>query len=184
VNNKQQQHKPLEQVLGLTAAFALGAVLTAAPAKADLTADLLARSEANKAVNDKKRLLTSSANVARSRTVTDGTCGCVFGGGGGQWWMDLRPRWHTKCFCLLALTFIGPEKTSLFNLEIQPPPPQTHQILKPNSFPTNFFGCDETSAKLTGGVRFIQDDVDAECAGAEKGRCASRPNMNFGAKGF
>jgi hypothetical protein len=62
------------------------------------TADLLARSAANKELNDKKRLATSSANVARSRTVTDGTCG----------------------------------------------------------FPTNFFGCDETSAKLTGGVRFIQ----------------------------
>jgi photosystem I subunit PsaN len=33
------------------------------------------RSAANKELNDKKRLATSSANVARSRTVTDGTCG-------------------------------------------------------------------------------------------------------------
>lgn len=38
------------------------------------TADLLSRSEANKAINDKKRLATSSANLARTRTVTDGTC--------------------------------------------------------------------------------------------------------------
>ncbi|GBF99053.1 photosystem I reaction center subunit N [Raphidocelis subcapitata] len=114
------------QILGLSAAFALSAVLTAAPAKADLTADLLARSEANKELNNKKRLATSSANLARTRTVTDGTCG----------------------------------------------------------FPTNFFGCDETSSKFNGGIKFIQDDVDLECAGAEKGRCASRPNMNFGSKGF
>jgi hypothetical protein len=33
-------------------------------------------------------------------------------------------------------------------------------------------------------VRFIQDDVDLECQGTAAGRCASRPNMNFGAKGF
>ena len=55
----------------------------------------------------------------------------------------------------------------------QPPPP-----------PANFFGCEETSAKLTGGVRYIQEDVDLECTGTAQGRCASRPNMNFGAKGF
>ena len=36
--------------------------------------DLLASSEANKEMNDKKRALTSSANFARSRTVTDGSC--------------------------------------------------------------------------------------------------------------
>ena len=44
------------------------------PAKADLTSDLLARTEANKELNDKKRALTSSANFERSRTVTDGVC--------------------------------------------------------------------------------------------------------------
>lgn len=38
------------------------------------TSDLLAKSAANKELNDKKRIATSSANVARSRTVTDGTC--------------------------------------------------------------------------------------------------------------
>lgn len=36
--------------------------------------DLLAKSKANKALNDKKRLATSSANLARTRTVYDGTC--------------------------------------------------------------------------------------------------------------
>ncbi len=39
------------------------------------TADLLARSTENKELNDRKRLATSSANLARTRTVTDGTCG-------------------------------------------------------------------------------------------------------------
>lgn len=114
------------QILGLGAAFALSALLSAAPAQADVTADLLAKSAANKEINDKKRLATSGANLARSRTVADGTC----------------------------------------------------------AFPANFFGCEETSAKFTGGVRYIQDDVDLECAGNATGRCASRPNMNFGSKGF
>ncbi len=60
------------QALGLAA---LSAVLFAAPnARAALTEDLLARSSANKELNDKKRLATSGANFARSRTVTDGTC--------------------------------------------------------------------------------------------------------------
>jgi hypothetical protein len=36
--------------------------------------DLLAKTEANKALNDKKRLATSGANFERSRTVTDGIC--------------------------------------------------------------------------------------------------------------
>ncbi|KAG1652531.1 hypothetical protein FOA52_015877 [Chlamydomonas sp. UWO 241] len=36
--------------------------------------DLLASSTANKAINDKKRLATSYANLARSRTVADGSC--------------------------------------------------------------------------------------------------------------
>ena len=35
---------------------------------------LLARTEANKELNDKKRAATSSANFERSRTVTDGIC--------------------------------------------------------------------------------------------------------------
>lgn len=43
-------------------------------ARAGLVEDLLAKSAANKSLNDKKRLATSGANFARSRTVTDGTC--------------------------------------------------------------------------------------------------------------
>ena len=39
-----------------------------------LIADLKAKSAENKALNDKKRLATSYANLARSRTVADKTC--------------------------------------------------------------------------------------------------------------
>merc|ERR1711904_591299 len=42
--------------------------------RADLTSELLEKSTANKELNDKKRLATSYANLARSRTVTDNTC--------------------------------------------------------------------------------------------------------------
>lgn len=50
-------------------AAGLAAVVVAVPlgAKADLVEDLLARSEANKALHDKQRLATSNANFARSR---------------------------------------------------------------------------------------------------------------------
>merc|ERR1712072_1107290 len=61
-----------------SAAWAAAVVVTlsnpAMQAHASLTEDLLASSEANKEMNDKKRALTSSANFARSRTVTDGSC--------------------------------------------------------------------------------------------------------------
>merc|ERR1712124_44742 len=43
-------------------------------ARANLTSDLLEKSAANKELNDKKRLATSYANFAGSRTVTDKTC--------------------------------------------------------------------------------------------------------------
>ena len=36
--------------------------------------EMLQNSQANKELNDKKRAATSGANLARSRTVTDGTC--------------------------------------------------------------------------------------------------------------
>ena len=49
--------------------------LQVAPARADLTSDLLAKTEANKELNDKKRAATSGANFERSRLVTDGLCG-------------------------------------------------------------------------------------------------------------
>lgn len=60
------------QLLGLGAALA--ATVLAPAAKADLVSDLLEKSKANKAENDKKRLLASYANVERSRTVSDGSC--------------------------------------------------------------------------------------------------------------
>lgn len=60
------------QLLGF--GFLLAAAAVAPAAKADLVADLLAKTEANKADNDKKRLLSSYANLQRSRTVQDGTC--------------------------------------------------------------------------------------------------------------
>merc|ERR1711904_447397 len=43
-------------------------------ARADLVSDLIKKSTANKELNDKKRLATSYANFARSRTVTDNSC--------------------------------------------------------------------------------------------------------------
>jgi photosystem I subunit PsaN len=63
-----------KKVASLALAAAIAVAVPVFPAKADLTADLLARSESNKALNDKKRLSTSSANFERSRTVTDGFC--------------------------------------------------------------------------------------------------------------
>jgi len=56
------------------AAAAALVLLNATPAFASLESDLLAKTQANKELNDKKRLYTSYANFARSRTVTDGTC--------------------------------------------------------------------------------------------------------------
>merc|ERR1712023_604289 len=43
-------------------------------ARANVVSDLVEKSAANKELNDKKRLATSYANFARSRTVTDKTC--------------------------------------------------------------------------------------------------------------
>ncbi|CAG9460839.1 unnamed protein product [Pedinophyceae sp. YPF-701] len=57
--------------LGLAAAVVAA---TAGPAKADLVEDLKAKSEANKAKNDKARLAASSRNLERSRAVADGVC--------------------------------------------------------------------------------------------------------------
>jgi photosystem I subunit PsaN len=62
------------EMMGFGAAALLASLAAASPAKADLVEDLLAKSTTNKALNDKKRLATSSANLARSRTVADGTC--------------------------------------------------------------------------------------------------------------
>lgn len=103
------------ELLGLGAAL-VAFTMTLAPAQAGVVDDLLAKSSANKAVNDKARLATSSANLARSRTVADGTC----------------------------------------------------------SFPTNFFGCESLADNFTGGVKYIKEDKDIECAGKDKGKCASQ----------
>jgi len=67
-----QEQNGRRQALSLAAA-ALAVVLVA-PAKADLTSDLLAKSQANAELHNKQRLATSYSNFARSRTVTDGTC--------------------------------------------------------------------------------------------------------------
>ena len=56
----------------LAAAAAL--LLSAQPARADLVSDLVAKSEANKELNDAKRLATSGANFARANTVAYGSC--------------------------------------------------------------------------------------------------------------
>eukprot|EP00798_Chlamydomonas_sp_ICE-L_P027676 gene27676-7317_t len=67
----QQQSRREMMSIGLVA---LGAALIAPAAQASVTEDLLAKSASNKALNDKKRLATSYANLARTRTVADGTC--------------------------------------------------------------------------------------------------------------
>eukprot|EP00244_Chara_vulgaris_P007398 TRINITY_DN276_c0_g1_i2.p1 TRINITY_DN276_c0_g1~~TRINITY_DN276_c0_g1_i2.p1 ORF type:complete len:164 (-),score=30.93 TRINITY_DN276_c0_g1_i2:941-1432(-) len=56
------------------AAMAAGIFSLSGKANASLTEDLLAKSAANKALNDKKRSLTSYANLARAYTVQNGTC--------------------------------------------------------------------------------------------------------------
>jgi len=60
------------QLLSFGALFAAAAVVPGA--RADLTADLLAKTEQNKALNNRKRLATSGANFHNSRTIADGTC--------------------------------------------------------------------------------------------------------------
>jgi len=81
---QKQQIVDTKRAAALFAAAAVSVSLNVAPARADLTSDLLAKTEANKELNDKKRAATSSANFERSRLVTDGFCnfpdnifGCV-----------------------------------------------------------------------------------------------------------
>jgi photosystem I subunit PsaN len=52
---------------GFAAALAAAALTAPQPAVAALEEDLLARSQVNRALNDKKRLATSYANLARTR---------------------------------------------------------------------------------------------------------------------
>lgn len=66
--------KALRADMAAAAAAAVILAGNAMPAKADLTEDLLAKSQANAELHNKQRLASSYANFARSRTVTDGTC--------------------------------------------------------------------------------------------------------------
>ncbi|KAH9305125.1 hypothetical protein KI387_009529, partial [Taxus chinensis] len=59
--------------LGLGLGLGSGALLSG-NANAGLVEDLLAKSAANKELNDAKRLATSGANIARAYTVQFGTC--------------------------------------------------------------------------------------------------------------
>ena len=68
---------PVKVVLRAELAAAAAAVILAGnamPAHADLTEDLLAKSQANAELHNRQRLASSYSNFARSRTVTDGTC--------------------------------------------------------------------------------------------------------------
>ncbi|DBB01422.1 hypothetical protein WJX77_004679 [Trebouxia sp. C0004] len=60
------------QLLSFGALFAAAAVVPGA--RADLVADLLQKSETNKALHNRQRLATSGANFHNSRTIADGTC--------------------------------------------------------------------------------------------------------------
>mmetsp|Transcript_9038 Transcript_9038/g.25751 ORF Transcript_9038/g.25751 Transcript_9038/m.25751 type:complete len:159 (-) Transcript_9038:54-530(-) len=68
VQGRRQVFSLLAGTLGLVA---LGGQAEAAVPSVET---MLERSQANKDLNDKKRAATSGANLARSRTVTDGTC--------------------------------------------------------------------------------------------------------------
>ena len=62
------------QLLGAAAALAAIAAGPQGARAVPTVEELVEKSKANKEMNDKKRMMTSSANFARSRTVTDGTC--------------------------------------------------------------------------------------------------------------
>ncbi|XP_051140919.1 photosystem I reaction center subunit N, chloroplastic [Andrographis paniculata] len=78
----QSQPQPQPQPSGRKAAliglgvalFAATTVTATATANAGVIDDYLAKSQANKELNDKKRLATTNANFARAYTVQFGTC--------------------------------------------------------------------------------------------------------------
>jgi len=72
VRCEASQTNTRRQLLSLGAVFAAAAL--APKARADLTADLLEKTAQNAELNKRKRLATSYANLAGSRTVDDGTC--------------------------------------------------------------------------------------------------------------
>ncbi|MCO5574650.1 hypothetical protein L7F22_028439 [Adiantum nelumboides] len=77
-SKKDEGIKGRREALKLAGVLLLGGGLaqlaSADKAKAGLVEDLLAKSAANKELNDRKRLATSYANTARAYTVTFGTC--------------------------------------------------------------------------------------------------------------
>ena len=73
-SNREQQVMQRRQVFSLLAGT-VGVLAMGEKAEALPTVEqMLEKSTANKELNDKKRAATSGANLARSRTVTDGTC--------------------------------------------------------------------------------------------------------------
>ena len=69
-NSVVQRRQLFSLLAGTAGLLALGERAEAVPT----VEEMLERSSANKELNDKKRAATSGANLARSRTVTDGTC--------------------------------------------------------------------------------------------------------------
>eukprot|EP00252_Welwitschia_mirabilis_P027985 TRINITY_DN987_c0_g1_i2.p1 TRINITY_DN987_c0_g1~~TRINITY_DN987_c0_g1_i2.p1 ORF type:complete len:141 (-),score=19.90 TRINITY_DN987_c0_g1_i2:401-823(-) len=99
--------KPENQNLGRRAAFlGLGFALVSSlssSAKSNanpLIDELLAKSAANKELNDKKRLATSGANIARAYTVQFGTCKFPYNFTGCQ---DLAKTKVMYCFSIVYL---------------------------------------------------------------------------------
>eukprot|EP00245_Coleochaete_scutata_P006086 TRINITY_DN20218_c0_g1_i1.p2 TRINITY_DN20218_c0_g1~~TRINITY_DN20218_c0_g1_i1.p2 ORF type:complete len:161 (+),score=36.78 TRINITY_DN20218_c0_g1_i1:216-698(+) len=74
VRASAEEKNTRRQLIGLAATLVAGAAVTGKANAADLVSELLAKSAANKALNDKKRLVTSGANVSRAYTVTFETC--------------------------------------------------------------------------------------------------------------
>ncbi|KAK9791165.1 hypothetical protein WJX73_002291 [Symbiochloris irregularis] len=71
----QAVSEPQKKMLGVGAALLMaGALSFPSTASADIISELKEKSTTNKELNDKKRLATSYANLAQSRTVQDGTC--------------------------------------------------------------------------------------------------------------
>ncbi|XP_002973992.2 photosystem I reaction center subunit N, chloroplastic [Selaginella moellendorffii] len=71
----KDEKRSRRNIVGIAAAALLvGGLLSGEQAKAGLVEDLLAKSAANKELNDKKRLTTSGANLARAYTVEFNTC--------------------------------------------------------------------------------------------------------------
>jgi photosystem I subunit PsaN len=76
-DEEYQKVESRRSLLKMAAVVVAGSAFSAAAAgnaNAGLVEDLLAKSAANKDLNDKKRLATSGANTARAYTVLFGTC--------------------------------------------------------------------------------------------------------------